>query len=121
MAWIYQQSTGQLSHNGRLVATGYAGKDEGKNIPDMQDRVDIGPLPRGNYTITNPFHHPHTGPYSMRLQPSHGNVMYGRAGFLIHGDSIESPGEASNGCIVMPPDVRRRIWTSGDRQLEVIW
>jgi len=121
MAWIYQQSTGQLSHNGRLVTQGYAGNKSGYNNPDMQDTPDVGPLPRGIYTITgSPFHHPHTGAYSIRLQPSRDNQMYGRAGFLIHGDSIKDPGNASNGCIILRLNVRKEIWTSGDRQLEVI-
>lgn len=121
MSWIFQQSTGRLSRNGKLVATGYAGKDSGKNNPAMQFTPDTGPLPRGRYTITgHPFHHPHTGNYSMRLQPASTNVMFGRAGFLIHGDSAAHPGSASNGCIVMPLNIRQAIWASGDRQVEVI-
>ncbi|HAU5567044.1 TPA: DUF2778 domain-containing protein [Serratia fonticola] len=121
MSWVFQQSTGQLSRNGVLVATGYAGLGAGKNNPGMQSTPDTGPLPRGKYTITgHPFHHPHTGNYSMRLQPAPSNVMYGRAGFLIHGDSVAHPGGASNGCIVMPLNIRHKIWSSGDRQVEVV-
>ncbi|MGK3131451.1 tlde1 domain-containing protein [Pantoea sp. C8B4] len=56
----------------------------------------------------------------MRLQPAPSNVMYGRAGFLIHGDSVAHPGGASNGCIVMPLNIRHKIWSSGDRQVEVV-
>ncbi|MBP2168297.1 hypothetical protein J2125_001489 [Erwinia toletana] len=121
MTWIFQQSTGRLSRDGKLIATGYAGKDGGKNNPELQATADTGPLPRGKYTIIgHPFHHPHTGNYSMRLQPDPSNIMYGRAGFLIHGDSAAHPGSASNGCIVMPLNIRHTIWSSGDRRVEVV-
>ncbi|EGT5660680.1 tlde1 domain-containing protein [Cronobacter dublinensis] len=120
MTWIYHQSSGKLFRNGKLMGTGYAGKDAGKNAPDLQGTADIGPLPRGKYTIGAPFHHPHTGNYSMRLTPAASNHMFGRSGFLIHGDSTAHPGEASNGCIIMPLNVRHAIWSSGDRHLEVV-
>ncbi|EPR9081487.1 hypothetical protein ACU9CW_002015 [Cronobacter dublinensis] len=61
MTWIYHQSSGKLFRNGKLMGTGYAGKDAGKNAPNLQGTADIGPLPRGKYTIGAPFHHPHTG------------------------------------------------------------
>ncbi|AVJ16440.1 DUF2778 domain-containing protein [Serratia sp. JUb9] len=121
MAWVYQQSTGKLSRNGKLVSIGYAGADKGKNNPELQNVTNVGPLPRGKYIITGrPFHHPTTGKYSIRLQPCPSNEMFGRAGFLIHGDSIARPGTASTGCIIMPLRTRQEIWASNDRYLEVI-
>lgn len=120
MAWVYQQGTGRLYRNGRLVATGYAGKGNGKNNPEMQNVQMVGPLPRGTYSITGaPFRHPTTGIYSIRLEPNSGNAMHGRSGFLIHGDSRQRPGDASNGCIILPRNIRETIWNSGDRQVEV--
>jgi hypothetical protein len=56
----------------------------------------------------------------MRLEPNQQNEMYGRAGFLIHGDSLEHPGTASLGCIVLGRLYREAIWASGDHQLQVI-
>ncbi|MCL5501601.1 Protein of unknown function [Phytobacter palmae] len=121
MTWVYEQSTGNLSHNGSYVAKGYAGKGAGKNNAQMEGTPDTGPLPRGKYSITgHPFHHPHTGAYSLRLHPSPENTMYGRSGFLIHGDSVKHPGTASNGCIILPLFIRQKIWSSGDKSLEVI-
>lgn len=121
MTWIFQQSTGNLTRDGRFIYQGYAGKGNGKVNPDMESVPNIGPLPRGKYIITgHPFHHPHTGSYSMRLQPDPHNRMFGRTGFLIHGDSVKHPGEASNGCIIMPLIIRQRIWASGDKILEVV-
>jgi hypothetical protein len=56
----------------------------------------------------------------MALTPILQTKTYGRSGFLIHGDSIQHPGEASEGCIIMPPDARHRIWASGDDSLHVV-
>ena len=38
----------------------------------------------------------------MPLIPSPTNEMFGRSEFLIHGDSLEHPGAASEGCIILP-------------------
>ncbi|MCC8400846.1 DUF2778 domain-containing protein [Paraburkholderia sp. MMS20-SJTN17] len=104
-----------------LVYTGgYSGRGKGKDNHDMQYVRDIGPIPVGEYTIGAPFRHDHTGPYSMRLTPINGTNTHGRAGFMIHGDSIKEPGNASNGCIVLDPTIRMRIWNSGDRLLKVV-
>lgn len=120
MTWVYQQSTGELSHNGAIVGVGYSGHDEYKNCPEAQNIPDLGPIPVGNYTLGPPFTHPHTGPLTMRLSPEPGNDMYGRAGFLCHGDSLGSPGSASNGCIVMSRPIRLQMAESDDNDLTVI-
>ena len=55
MEWVWKQSTGELFLRGSPVttpfATGYAGYGEGRNNPDMQCVQDIGPIPRGGYTM----------------------------------------------------------------------
>jgi hypothetical protein len=121
LTWTYQQSTGVLSREGHVIFRGYSGKGEGYNNAFLEGKPMIGPLPRGKYTIIgHPFHHPHTGIYSMRLKPDSSNHMFGRSGFLIHGDSIKHPGMASDGCIIMPMAIRHKIWNSGDRSIEVV-
>src|SRR5947207_3074305 len=112
--WTYSQSTGELVHNGELVAKGYSGHGDKKNQPEEQVHLH-GPLPRGGYHINPAYDDPHKGPIVMHLLPRHDNQMFGRAGFLIHGDSMLHPGEASEGCIVLPRDVRRRISECPDR------
>ncbi|ASD84480.1 DUF2778 domain-containing protein [Burkholderia gladioli] len=119
-AWTYSQSTGQISRNGTQVGVGYSGRGAGKNNHAMQNVRSIGPIPVGTYAIGAPFHHPHAGNYTMRLTPQVGTDTLGRTGMLIHGDSIQNPGQASSGCIVQNQQIRRRIWTSGDRTLQVI-
>ena len=119
--WTYHQTDGHLiDKDGNLVGIGYSGHGEGKNNPALQDQHDVGPLPCGTYTIGAPFNSATHGPYCLRLEPDAANQMFGRSGFLMHGDSIVHPGMASLGCIIQMHAVRQAVWTSGDRRLEVV-
>jgi hypothetical protein len=123
-SWSYLQAFGTLfDPDDRLVATGYAGGNCGKdpggvNNPDLESVHDIGPLPRGVYTFGAPVDHTQLGPFAIPLIPDPSNNMYGRSGFYMHGDT-ETPGCASDGCIVMPPGVRQACWDSPIHQLVV--
>ena len=119
--WTYTQKTGALLQDGQQVAIGYSGFDDGKNNPAMQAVVNVGPIPQGDWTIVGPpVNTPDHGPYVLHLQPALGTNTFGRSGFLMHGDSIEAPGCASHGCIIMPRIVREQVWNSGDTELEVV-
>jgi len=119
--WTYAQKTGELLQDGQHVAGGYSGFDNGKNNPDMQAVPDVGPIPQGEWTIVGPpVNTAGHGPYVLRLEPAHGTNTFGRSGFLMHGDSIEAPGCASHGCVIMPRAVREQVWNSGDRELQVV-
>lgn len=115
--WRYEQSTGRLW---LLAGTGYSGRDEAKNQPDLQDVKSRGPIPRGKWRITERFDSSRRGPACLRLEPDRETDTHGRSAFLVHGDSIKSPGTASEGCIILPRAVRLRIWDSGDHDLEVV-
>jgi hypothetical protein len=117
----WEQRPGAWLRDGKLLAHGYSGHGEGKNNPACQAVPCVGPIPQGRYHILGPpFDSTTHGPYVLRLDPAPGNDMLGRAGFLVHGDSLKDPGGASLGCIVLPHTVRELIWLSGDRELEVI-
>ena len=118
--WRYYQSTGELEHDGEHVASGYAGADAGKNNPQAQTEHNVGPLPRGEYTIGAPSDTKTHGPYVLHLTPDPTNEMFGRAGFLIHGDSMVNPGTASEGCMIFSRTVREQVWESGDHRLQVL-
>ncbi len=120
MPWTFEQKTGRYLHNGTYIATGYAGREAGKNNPDMQNVKGIGPLPVGWYTFQTPADSDTVGKYAMRLVPDAANEMFGRNSFFEHGDSISEPGSASHGCIVLPRSVREETWNSGDHRLEVV-
>jgi hypothetical protein len=119
--WWFAQKTGRITKDGgALLCKGYSGADEGKNNPAMQSVHDKGPIPVGLYTMEAPVDTHDHGPFVIRLVPDEKNEMFGRAGFLIHGDSIEHPGTASKGCIIAPRYARERLWDTGDHQLRVV-
>jgi Protein of unknown function (DUF2778) len=118
--WRYRQSTGEFFDDDMLLCVGYAGRGAGKNNPAMAQVQCTGPIPVGRYTINRPIDTKTHGPYVMWLTPHPDNVMFGRSAFGIHGDSVIHPGEASEGCIILPRMVRERIGESGDDQLEVV-
>ena len=118
--WTYRQSTGELALDGKIVGVGYAGKGIGKNQPSMQSVPDCGPIPQGTYTIGAAVDTADHGPFAMRLYPDPSNEMFGRSGFWLHGDSVVHPGDASEGCIIMPLAARVNVHESGDRRLRVI-
>ena len=120
MTWRWVQSIGQISRGGISEGYGYAGAGDGKNNPQMEDVRNVGPIPRGMYTIEAPVNTETHGPFVLRLTPDEDNEMYGRSAFLIHGDSISKPGTASRGCIILARSIREEIWDSGDRRLEVV-
>ena len=119
MPWVYHQGTGALVYNDETVATGYAGANAGRNNPAAEALRNIGPIPRGSYEIGRPRNTARRGPHAMDLTPSGHNAL-GRTEFMIHGDSIANPGQASEGCIVLPRNARERISGSGDNVLVVV-
>ena len=119
MPWTYSQSSGDLSHDGQHIATGYSGHAEGLNNPALQDDHGIGPIPQGSYTIGPASVHPGKGPVVMALDPAPANNMFGRDGFLIHGDTAALDHSASHGCIILARPFREQIANSSDRTLIV--
>ena len=99
-----------------------SGHGEGVNDPAMQSIANFGPIPQGRWMINSPRKVPGRGPYVLPLVASPTTDIFGRSGFLIHGDSLEHPGahEASHGCIILAHAVREQIWESGDHELEVV-
>lgn len=119
--WTYRQRTGELLDKDlKLVANGYSGFGDGENRPEMENHPDLGPIPRGIYTVGVPHDTDSHGPFVMSLTPAPANEMFGRSGFLCHGDSVSHPGSASHGCIIFPRVIREQIWNSGDHRLEVV-
>lgn len=94
----------------RVVASGsgYAGAPGHVNRPGSSHLVGLGPLPPGEYHVGPAFFHHRLGPTAFRLRPMPGNVMFGRSGFMIHGDNRKGDYSASRGCIIL---------NRGDREL----
>ncbi len=100
---IYRQSTGELkTDGGEFICRAYAGRGGGKNSPVWQSVQNIGPLPRGKYTVSSPVvDHALLGP-ALMLEPDPANAMFHRAGFAFHLANPHWPGDSSEGCIVLP-------------------
>ena len=124
----YEQSTGKLfDATGKLLGTGYSGKDPHKNNPAAEGIEDLGPIPRGVYKLTameeTTAEH---GPYVIVLAPDDATrakiLALNRQPdtFRIHGNSLLHPGAASAGCVIQPRPVRVQIWTGTDHDLEVV-
>jgi len=112
VTFLYDSTTGKLFAipvPAPPIGIGYSGFNGAKNNPGMESVHDVGPIPRGTYEIGAPFDSPEHGPLAMPLTPCPGTDTFGRSGFLMHGDSLEHPGEASHGCIIMPRDVREHV------------
>lgn len=118
--FIYSQSTGRMTLDGKVIGIGYSGHDIGKNNPGLQKVHNVGPIPVGMWKISHFFNHPVLGPNVAALTPEDETETFGRGGFYIHGDSASHPGFASHGCIVQGPIARAAIAESGDTLLQVM-
>lgn len=119
--FVFSQSTGQFTKDGKFVAKGYSGyglqKASGRQNPAMEHVVARGPIPRGLWKIGAPYNSKKVGDYALVLEPV-GHNAHGRSAFRIHGDNRAN--NASNGCIILPRPIREYIWKSGDRDLTVV-
>lgn len=112
--WIYEDRIGRLrtadSNGSKIEGMGlYSGFAQGKNDPLAEHLPGIGPIPQGFYLIgaveEDETRH---GPVAIHLVPVAGQI-YGRSGFMVHGDSRSAPGAASHGCIIAPRPIRERM------------
>ncbi len=110
---IFSQSIGDfactddITGQQYLTCSGYAGRGAGLNNPNAQNQRRVGPLPQGDYSVGAPTGR--RGPMTFPLTPGPNNTMYGRGGFLIHGDNAAHNNTASSGCPVLPPACRAGI------------
>lgn len=116
----FHQRSGKTYRATELIATGWAGQLEGINNPDLQHVANIGPLPRGFYTIGPAYSHPVLGPLTMNLTPDPETEMYGRSQMRCHGASMSHPNLSSHGCLILPRYARQHIIDIGDRRLQVV-
>ena len=108
--YVYHQSTGELTHDGQYVATGHSGAvGQGRDNPDMEGVQNVGPVPRGDYTVGPQFNSPNTGPGAERLTPQPGTDTHGRTDLEIHGGRRDGNPDDSEGCIILPPSVRHQL------------
>ena len=85
----------------------------------MESDPDVGPIPRGEYTIGPFFTDPEKGPIVAHLIPEPETNEFGRSGFMMHGDNMAGNESASLGCIILAHEVRARVAASGVQELVV--
>lgn len=121
MTWYYNQRTGQLRAPDGQVYTqrGYSGAPGFINNPEAEHLPFQGPIPRGRYRTGAVEDRANTGAFSIRLLPE-GHDALGRTRFWLHGDSTRHPGQASEGCPILPRLYREAIINSGDTLFEVV-
>ncbi|CAF2951684.1 unnamed protein product [Rotaria sp. Silwood2] len=103
----YSQSTGKFTTSDGTSYTGYSGNGEGLNNSDKESEAFVGPIPKGEYTVAGT--NTSKGPTTLVLTPAASNKMHGRNGFLIHGDNKKGDYSASEGCIIVGPEARKKI------------
>jgi lipoprotein-anchoring transpeptidase ErfK/SrfK len=123
MPWLYESSTGNLLYSnagidsGSFIAKGYSGKKGYKNNIMFDHVSKTGPIPPGMYTIGLPYQSQTKGPITMNLNPF-GHNAFNRTLFRIHGNNRKD--DASEGCIILPPEVRKKLGDSKDRVILVV-
>lgn len=119
--WTYHITDGAMYGEKGERFAGYSGAGHsaaaGRNNAAMCDVQNVGPIPPGLYLVGAPHDSPHTGPYTMNLDPTPQTNTFGRSAFRIHGNNQAD--DASHGCIILPPAARRAVWESGDHVLLV--
>lgn len=121
--WVFEVSTGEVRRSHKdgsytLEDRAYSGVLGARNDPRQQSVQNVGPIPKGAYIITEPYDSATHGPFVLRLLAQKGTELYGRDGFLIHGDNNSHT--ASHGCIILPRVTRELIHASNDVLLVVI-
>jgi hypothetical protein len=128
-AFVYEQATGELYFGAAdkgftSLGTCYSGHGAGLNNPAYEDVHDVGPIPQGWYTIGRFFDDlGGKGPVVAHLAGDAGNRMFGRSGFMIHGDNARGDHSASEGCIIANHTLRLEIAAEveeGNNRLQVV-
>jgi len=109
MSWVWKQAAGELWRDGKLVAAGYSGAPGHKNKTESEGLKGAGPIPRGRWQMFYVYVAGHRlGQYAIALRPV-GHKALGRNDFMVHADSIRNPGAASQGCVILPLEIRRKL------------
>ena len=110
--WTYSQSTGEMVGPDGETMQGYSGYGDGLNNPDMQDVENVGPIPRGEWDISDSY-----GKMRINLKALNVQGISNRdlKSFEIHGDNPSLNYTASQGCIIINGIHNRRLFRQGDR------
>jgi hypothetical protein len=117
-----------LTPTGATFGYGFAGHGEGLNNPEKQSLKGVGPLPEGDYDMTQWINQdPHLGLGVIVLVARDPKTQFGRDLFRIHGavdystHGLDRFLHSSDGCICIGNyATRKALWEQGDRILRVV-
>ena len=120
IALVYSQKDGTLMDmEDRIVGKGYSGAPGHVNVPDSQNKQDLGVIPEGTWTIGEVTERSTDtrgkGENLIRLVPDQSTAERVRAmgrdpnTFYIHAGKINGERTASQGCIIMGKEERAAI------------
>ena len=125
--WEYCQNTGAINFVNNItgqvtpIDKGFSGHMQGFNNPSLQAVPYVGPIPVGEYLISQPiFNDAHLVGPVFNLTPINGTNTYTRKDLMIHGGNPHNYTLSSLGCIIAGPLTRWKIAFSGDQDLHVI-
>lgn len=121
MSWTYILDPGAVQDpQGRTLAQGASGRQEGKNNPGLCNAKNCGPIPQGRWAIgAMVYPEDLRGPVTLPLEPIDGTLAFGRVGFSLRGACAE-PYVGNAGDVIVPQEVRELMATSMDRTLVVL-
>ena len=107
---------------GNNLTPPYSGAGVGRDNSGHNNTHNVGPTPRGTWTIGASFNHATKGPNVIRITHNGGEAFpIGRdpGTFLIHGDNNAGNASASQGCLILQPAHRQAIINGGGGTLTV--
>ena len=93
----------------KRLGKGYSGHPPYVNAQEAEALKARGPIPRGRYRVVLLGDLVRFGPMVLALTPLKGTELFGRSGFLIHGDNSYGNNSASHGCIILSRGIRDGI------------
>jgi len=119
--WVYNIRQGTMtSPDGEIEGHGYSGQPQYKNDPTAVAIKGEGPIPPNVYRMSAIFDGGKKGKYVCRLTPLISSLMFKRDGMMVHGDRIDAPGTASDGCIIQGRATRLSMSLSEDHILAAV-
>jgi hypothetical protein len=121
MPWTFKVAAGEIWRNGKLMAKGvYSGHGDAINDSSKEAMPAHGPIPRGRWLMDGVYNSAKVGPFAIILDPAPGTNAFGRSGFRVHGDNAKGDQSASEGCVIVPRNIRDDMWQLKDHVLDVV-
>jgi hypothetical protein len=114
--FLFDRSAGVLSHQGgsRFSSPAFSGNGIYRNDPASEAIANHGPIPAGQYYITEPYAYSALGNIFFKLFPTEGGLTDSKnlGGGIVRGAFRLHPGNISNGCVTIDEKKHQANWRS---------